>query len=179
MTSKTNFLEFSRPFVEAAKKVFETMVFTKLEALKPSIKENNNSLGDISAILGLLGQIKNGNGDKPVEYKAMLVMSFPYETYIKIASAMLMETYAEYNDEISDVGGEICNMVMGNAKRSLSEMGYSCNKAIPSIIVGENHVIKYPSETTTVVIPINSAHGKMYMEICYKELHASEVDDEN
>ena len=37
---------------------------------------------------------------------------------------MLMEEFNEYSQEIEDVGGEISNMVLGNAKPYLSKMGY-------------------------------------------------------
>ena len=167
MSKENNFIEFSKPFVDAAKNVFETMVFTKLEPQKPMIKKDNVSKGDVSAVLGLSGEKTEGDESKP--YKAMLVISWPYDTYFKVASAMLMDTFTEYNDEISDVGGEICNMIMGNAKRDLGGMGYTSNMAIPSMIEGKSHNIKYPTGTTVIVIPINSAHGEMFIEICYTE----------
>lgn len=165
--SNANFLEFSKPFIDAAKNVFETMVFTKLEPGKPQVKKGNISKGDVSAVLGLSGTVTKDGMEKT--YRAMLVISFPYETYIKVASAMLMENYTEFNEEIRDVGGEICNMVMGNAKRDLSGIGYTTNMAIPSIIEGQGHTIKYPENTTVVVIPMNSAHGEMFLELCYAE----------
>lgn len=165
--TNTNFLDFSKPFIDAAKNVFETMVFTKLEPGKPQIKKGNLSRGDVSAVLGLSGTLNRGTGEKT--YRAMLVISFPYSTYLKVASAMLMDNFTEFNEEIRDVGGEICNMIMGNAKRDLSGLGYTTNMAIPSIIEGPNHSIKYPENTTVVLIPINSAHGEMYLELCYAE----------
>lgn len=167
MSKEQNFIEFSKPFIEAAKNVFETMVFTKLDPQKPMIKKDNVSKGDVSAVLGLSGEMtKEGT---PVPYKAMLVISWPYETYFKVASAMLMDTFTEFNEEIADVGGEICNMIMGNAKRELNGMGYTSNMAIPSMIEGAGHNIKYPNGTTVILIPINSAHGEMFIEICYTE----------
>lgn len=165
--SNANFLEFSRPFIEAAKNVFETMVFTKLEPSKPQIKSGNLSKGDISAVLGLNGSLEK-NGETKI-YRAMLVISWPYETYFKVAGAMLMEEYHEFTDEIQDVGGEICNMIMGNAKRELAGLGYTSNMAIPSMIEGENHTIKYPNGTIVILIPIKSAHGSMFIELCYAE----------
>lgn len=168
MPVTNSFIEFSRPFIEAAKSVFETMVFSKLEPQRPIIKENNISRGDVSAILGTTGEVTKENGTK-VSYKGMIVISWPEDTYIKIASAMLMETYTELTDEISDVGGEICNMIMGNAKRDLSTMGYTTNMAIPSMVQGKAHTLKYPTGTTVILIPINSAHGTFFMELCYKE----------
>lgn len=168
MSKENNFIEFAKPFIEAAKNVFETMIFTKLDPQKPMIKKDSVSKGDISAVLGLSGEMTK-NSDDPKPYRAMLVISWPYDTYFKVASAMLMDTFTEYNDEISDVGGEICNMIMGNAKRDLGGMGYTSNMAIPSMIEGANHNIKYPSGTTVILIPIKSAHGEMYIEICYSE----------
>lgn len=165
--SNANFLEFSKPFISAAKNVFETMVFTKLEPSKPKVKSDNVSKGDVSAVLGLNGKLTKNGEEK--NYRAMLVMSFPYETYIKIAGAMLMEEYTEFNEDIRDVGGEICNMIMGNAKRELNTLGYDCNMAIPSIIEGKGHTIKYPNSTTVILIPINSAHGELFIELCYAE----------
>lgn len=167
MAGESRFIEFSKPFIDAAKNVFETMVFTKLEPTKPIIKNDNLSKGDITAVLGLSGEVEK-NGTK-VPYKAMLVFSWPYDTYFKIASAMLSETYTSYSPEIHDVGGEIANMVMGNAKRDLRTMGYSSNMAIPSMIEGKDHTIKYPTGTTVILIPMMSAHGQMYMELCYTE----------
>lgn len=167
MTLTNNFIEFSKPFIEASKNVFETMIFSKLETKKPFVKEGTTSKGDVSAILGVTGVLTKDGKETP--YKGMLVLSWPYETYFKVASAMLMETHTKYSNDISDVGGEISNMVMGNAKRTLSEMGYSSNMAIPSIIEGPQHNLNYPNGTTIILIPISSAHGPFYMEICYKE----------
>lgn len=167
MSNQQSFIDFSRPFIDAGKNVFETMVFTKLEAGKPEIKKDYRSRGDISAVLGLTGNLQKNGTSK--EYKAMLVLSWPYTTYYKIASAMLMETFTEYSNEIADVGAEIANMIMGNAKRELATMGYSTNMAIPSIIEGAGHSIKYPPNTTIVMIPLNSAHGPFFIEICYTE----------
>ncbi len=165
--SNANFLEFSKPFIEAAKNVFETMVFTKLEPGKPVVKKDSTSKGDVSAVLGLNGVVNKDGNEK--NYRAMLVMSFPYDTYLKVAGAMLMEEYTEFNEEIRDVGGEITNMIMGNAKRELGAMGYTSNMAIPSIIEGPEHTIKYPDATAVILIPIKCAHGEMFIELCYAE----------
>jgi chemotaxis protein CheX len=167
MSSDAHFIEFSKPFMDAVKNVFTTMVFTSLEPQKPIIKSDSLSLGDVSAILGLNGEIKKG--DTCFQYKAMLVISFPYESYFKIASAMMGETYTTYHSDIKDVGGEIVNMVMGNAKSTLAKMGYTSNMAIPSTIEGKGHSINYATGTNIVLIPFNSLHGPIFMELCYSE----------
>ena len=98
--ANSNFLEFSKPFIEAAKNVFETMVFTKLEPGKPQVKKGSMSKGDVSAVLGLSGTLTQNGKER--SYRAMLVLSFPYDCYIKLASAMLMEEYTEFNEDIRD-----------------------------------------------------------------------------
>jgi chemotaxis protein CheX len=167
MNNDSHFLEFTKPFVDAVKNVFETMVYTKLETLNPIIKTDAVLRGDISAIIGLNGDIdKEGCGG---HYKAMLVISFPYDTYFKVASAMLGETYTSYVPDIKDLGGEIVNMVMGNAKRDLKVLGYSSNMAIPSMFEGKAHTINYPTGTRMFLIPFDSVHGQLFMELCYSE----------
>jgi chemotaxis protein CheX len=167
MTADSHFSEFSKPFIEAAMHVFETMVFAKLEIQKPIIKKDPFSRGDISAVLGLTGEReKNGINS---HYRAMLVISFPYETFYKVASAMLGEKYTSYVPEIHDLGGEIVNMIMGNAKRDLKSMGYTSNMAVPSIIEGKDHSIKYPAGIHVILIPFTSIHGPIFMEVCFTE----------
>lgn len=168
MSVDTHFIEFSKPFIDAAKNVFETMVFAPIEPQKPMIKNDSVSRGDITAVLGLSGEIEK-NGTRG-QYKAMLVISFPYEAYFKIASAMLGETYTSYVPDIHDLGGEIVNMIVGNAKRDLNTMGYTSNMAIPSMIEGSSHSIKYPAGTHVILIPFKSVHGPLFMEICYAEV---------
>lgn len=165
MATDSNFIDFSRPFVDACKNIFTTMVGCELEVQKPQIKSDNASRGDITAVIGLSGELEKSG--KKIPYKAMLVIAFPYDTYFKVASAMLSETYTTYHPDIHDLGGEIVNMIMGNAKRDLKNLGYTSNMAIPSLIEGSGHSIKYPSGSTVVLIPFLSAHGPLFMELCY------------
>ncbi|MBF0205559.1 MAG: chemotaxis protein CheX [Oligoflexia bacterium] len=160
------FIEFSKPFIQAAKIIFETMIFTKIEAGKPQIKKDVLTRGDVSSIIGITG--KHNTDNKSDSVRGMMVLSWPAATYVKIANAMLMESFTEYNEAIADVGAEISNMVLGNAKRDLNPLGYFLDMAIPSTIVGKNHSISYPSDATVVIIPIVCAHGEFYMELCYK-----------
>jgi chemotaxis protein CheX len=159
------FLEFSKPFIDGAKKVFETMVFTSLNPSRPTLKDDPVSKGDVSAVMGITGELTRDN--VTADFKGMLVLSWPYDSYIKTASAMLMETYTEFSDEIADVGAEISNMIMGNAKKVLNPLGYSINMAIPSTVSGAGHSLKYPAGTVVVLIPMKCAHGEFFMELCY------------
>lgn len=135
------FLEFSRPFIEASKKVFETMIFTKLDCGKPSLKESVTCYGDVTVLMGLNGKVKIDSVEMP--FRGMLVLSFPMTTYLKIASAMLMTEYKEFGPDINDVGAEITNIITGNAKRTLRTMGYLIDMCIPSTVHGKDYAISY------------------------------------
>jgi chemotaxis protein CheX len=163
----SRFLSFSKPFIIGAKSVFETMIFTEISPQKPYLKKDMVSKGDVSCVMGLSGTVESDGEVK--KFKGMMVISFPMETYVKVANAMLMEEFEDYNDEIADVGAEISNIVTGNAKRSLKEIGYSIEMSIPSTINGTNHQIKYPPKTNIIVIPISSVHGDFYLELCYQD----------
>lgn len=167
MSGESHFIEFSKPFIDGVRNVFETMVATKIENLKPSLKVNNLTQGDISAVLGMSGEVMRNNVLKC--YQAVLVVSFPFDTYFKIAGAMLCETYTKMCPEIQDLGAEIINMIVGNAKRDLKVAGYTSNMAIPSLIEGRLHTIKYPPTTRVIIIPFGSVHGEFYLEIGYFE----------
>jgi len=162
------FVEFSKPFVNALKETFKVMMQTELSAHSPKVKQSATTNGEITATIGMNGKVTS-NGEKK-DFKGQIGVSFPMDVYLKTASAMLMEEYNEYNDEIADTGGEIINIVMGNSKQSLFEMGYEIEMASPSTIKGKDIEIKYPKGTTTIEISIESQLGMFFLEICYLEV---------
>jgi chemotaxis protein CheX len=161
------FISFAKPFISATRNVFETMANSKINPGAPQIKKEKKSWGDYSATLGLTGVITTDGVKK--EFRGMLVISFPEQTYLKIASAILMEEHLSYNDDIADVGGEIVNIIVGNAKRDLNELGLVTEMAVPTMISGPEHIINYPKAAQIVLIPMDSDHGKFFMEICYSD----------
>ena len=167
MNSKTNFVEFSKPFVKATVNVFETMFSAKLQNEKPTIKIDKFLLGDITSILGVNGEVKKET--PAIFYKGMVVLSFPFQTYYKMASKLFGKTYDSYSPDIHDLCAEIVNMVVGNSKGELSELGYGFGMSLPSIISGKGHSISYPVGTSVVLITFQSEFGDFYMEVSYVE----------
>lgn len=167
MTGTNNFIQFSRPFIEALKETFALMAQTQINPHSPKIKETAVAKGDISALIGMNGKIETEDGEK--DFKGLLVISWPEEVYVKFASRMLFEEYAEYCDEISDSGAEIVNIVMGNAKNGLTPLGFKIDMASPSTIKGKDHEVKYPPNTTVIAITISSDIGDFTLELCYQE----------
>ncbi|CAM9848139.1 unnamed protein product [Chrysoparadoxa australica] len=164
------YLEFCKPFIDAIKEVYSTMMGTELNPQKPGLKEGKKSYGDYSSIMGINGTYTGGTSDK--KFKGSLVLSWPEEVYIKSASAMLMEDYTEFNDEIADVGMEICNITMGNAKKVLCEIGYMIEMSIPTSVHGKNHEIKAQDKVVTISTPLESEFGTFYIELSYEDYDA-------
>lgn len=168
MPNNKNFVQFSKPFVDALKETFSLMVQTDLNAHSPQIKNSVIAKGDISALIGMNGKVDKDGEEKG--FKGLLVISWPEDVYIKFASRMLYEDFDGYCDEISDSGAEIVNIVMGNAKGQLNPLGYKIEMASPSTVKGTNHEIKYPPNTTVIEITLSSDIGDFTLELCYQEI---------
>lgn len=162
-----NFIEFSKPFIDALKETFSLMMQTELTPRSPRMKDNSLTKGEFTSIIGMNGKL-NQNGDTK-DFKGLIGLSFDLEVYLKVASAMLMEAYTEYNEEISDTGAEIVNIIMGNAKKALAPKGYEIGMATPSTIRGKDVEIRYPKSTTVIETTIDSELGSFVLEICYQE----------
>ena len=162
-----NFLQFSKPFLDALKETFTMMVQCNLTTHSPSVKSSTTAKGDITALIGMNGLLETNGEDKP--FKGLMAISWPEEVYIKMASKMLMEEYTEFNSEIADSGAEIVNIVMGNAKAQLANQGFKIEMATPSTVKGKDHELKYPTNTTVIEITCSSECGDFVLEICYQE----------
>jgi len=161
------FVKFSKPFIDALKETFEMMVQTKVEPRSPKIKSSSVANGDITALIGMNGTVERDGEEKLV--KGLMAISWPEELYVKLAGRMLFEEYPEYCDEISDSGAEIVNIIMGNAKKGLTPLGYKIEMATPSTVKGKNHELKYPNGTTVVEIEVGTDIGSFSLELCYQE----------
>lgn len=164
------YLDFCKPFIDAVKEVYGTMMGTEVKPGKPSIKEGKVSHGDISSIMGINGTYTGTSGNK--KFKGSLVLSWPEPIYVKSAGAMLMEEFEEFTDEISDVGMEICNITMGNAKKVLAEQGYNIEMSIPTSVRGKNHEIKAQEGIVTIGTPLECDFGTFYIELSYEDYDA-------
>ncbi len=80
--------------------------------------------------MNITGELKGS----PV--KGVFAVSWPESTYIKLASAMLMEDYTEICEENVDAGCELVNIIYGNCKPDLVENVYKVDMSIPMLARG-------------------------------------------
>ena len=92
------------------------------------------------------------------------------ETYHDdIAKRMLGEDVSEVDETITDMVGEITNMVTGGAKNLLLEQGYDFDLATPVVVAGKDHVVKHKSSGAKVIMPFTTDAGQFFVEICFEE----------
>ncbi len=145
------------PFINATLNVLETMAFITVTPGKPYVKKDNLAVGDVTGILGLTG-IANGT----------IAVTFEKKCILTIVSNMFGEAMETLNDEISDAVGELTNMISGQARRELEQMGKVFKAAIPSVVTGKNHSIRHYSEGPKIAIPFNTDGGNFTIEVCFE-----------
>ena len=150
-------VEFINPFLSSLMNVLETMAMTKLKPGKPSIKKEQVSKGDVSGIIGMAGP----------QTKGSLSVTFDEALALTIMERMLGERPESVNEEVTDMVGEITNMVTGGAKVTLGDKGYDFDMATPIIVSGKNHTINHKCEGSTLIIPFSSDSGTAYIEVSF------------
>lgn len=166
--NNNQFLNFSKPFLSALVETFKLMVQTEVKPHTPKIKKGNDAFGDVTALISMNGVVEVEGDEK--KFNGFLALSFPEELYVKMASRMLMEEYTAFCEDISDTGAEIANIIMGNAKAGLYELGYKLEMATPSTIRGSKHELHYPSSSITIAITVSSDLGDFALELCAEEV---------
>jgi len=146
--------EYINPFLSSLLNVMSTMAQMELTPGKPMLKKGDIAMGDVSGLIGMVSEKAKGS------------LSITYDVSLALATmqGMLGESPSEINEEITDLVGEVTNMVAGGAKRMLSEVGIEFDMATPIVVSGENHTIHHKAKSAVVVIPLSSPKGKAYIE---------------
>lgn len=149
--------EFINPFIQSLLNVLKTMAQMELQVGKPQKKTDSMARGDVSGLIGMVG------GD----IKGSMSITFEAGLALDIMQAMLGERPECLNDEVSDMVGEITNMVAGGAKMQLAEKGYDIGMATPMVVSGKNHTINHKVSGHKMIMPFKGTGGKAYIEICF------------
>ncbi len=149
--------EFINPFLESLLHVLKTMASTTLKPGKPTLKQTSTAQGDVSGLIGMVGPSTKGS----------LSITFEESLALKIMMRMLGEAPDSIDDEVTDMVGEITNMVTGSAKNILGGKGYEFDMATPVVVSGTNHSISHLTNGTKIMIPFTSEDGNAVIEICF------------
>lgn len=150
-------VQYINPFVTATLHVLKTMAHTEVKAGKPFLKKEKVARGDVSGLIGLTG-----------EMSGTISVSFTEPCILAIVGRMFGENVTAMNDEIGDAVGEIANMISGQARQKLEEMGRPLHAAIPSVIMGKGHQITHITSHPVIAIPFETDDGGFTIEVCFE-----------
>ncbi|CAM4073801.1 chemotaxis protein CheX [Pseudoalteromonas byunsanensis] len=153
-------VEFINPFLSSLINVLATMAQTELTPGKPKIKKDEIAQGDISGLIGMVGP----------QTKGSFSITFDESLALTIMERMLGERPDAINEEVTDMVGEITNMVTGGAKNLLGEKGYEFEMATPIVVSGKNHTITHKCEGAKIIMPFTSPDGDANIEVSFDTL---------
>ncbi len=148
---------FINPFLSATVKTFTVQTNTPVKPLKPFLKKE---LVPGIAIAGVLTLISNASSGS-------VVLCFSESVFLKIYENMFAEKISAINAEVQDAAGELLNIIYGQAKLELNNLGHQFQPALPTVMVADQLKIRQ-SGSPTVVVPFETAHGNFHLEIEFK-----------
>lgn len=147
------------PVLETMVNVLSTMANVKPSMGKPTLKNNEMSLGEVTGMMSMVSP----------KVRASLAITFTRRAILDLVKRMLGEEHTEVDDTARDMAGEMTNMVVGGAKNLYAAQGYDFDMSSPSILVGKNHTVHHAYPGKTIVMPFTSESGEFYVEICFEE----------
>ena len=149
-------VEIAKPFIKATQAVLSIMAKMDPKPGKPYVKTDYRAKGDVSAVMGLTGD-KNGS----------FSITFPKRVAVAMVKNMLGDDVQDIIADAKDAVGEITNMICGQARVGLTQLGISLSAGTPSIIFGDNHVITHMNKSPVIAVPFTTADGEFTLEFCF------------
>ena len=153
----TSDADLAKPFVQATKHVLSTMAMLDPTPGKPFVKKTTLASGDVSAIVGLTGD-KTGS----------ISISFTKKCAVAIVKNMLGDDIQDIMQDAKDAVGEITNMISGQARAGLAQMGLAMQASTPTIIFGDNHTVSHITSGPVIAIPFTTPNGDFTVEFCFQ-----------
>ena len=117
-----------------------------------SLNPNFQPAHEISGIIGLSGKTSG-----------TVVVSVDRNVAISATETMLGTRPESVDTDVIDAIGEITNMIAGKAKSGLEHLAMTL--ALPTVITGKNHVIRFGSGAQTICVPYSCKWGDLSVEV--------------
>jgi chemotaxis protein CheX len=145
--------DYINPFISSLIATFETMVGCPLTRGTLYLRCDQTKLHDVSGVIGLSGLAQG-----------TVVLSLEKHVAQQAAAALLMcDANALSENDLVDAVGELTNMVSGAAKAKLAE--YDLSISLPSVVMGEGHLIRFPSDVAPICVPFTCTWGALKIEV--------------
>lgn len=152
-------VEFINPFLASIANVLATMATLPVTRERAQVARSATPPADVTGVVNM----------QSVRTRGTLAVSFPKAVILDIARRMLGEEFEFIDETITDLVGEITNMVCGQAKQVLGEKGFDFDMARPTVVVGKAD-IEIIAALPAVVVPFSCESGEFYVEMCFTDL---------
>lgn len=150
-------------FVQATKKVFETMLGLEVTFGDPVPSKLPHLANEVSAIIRMTGGV---NG--------IVVLSLPVASAEKIVSSFVGSSVDRKSDDFADALGELLNMISGSAKVNFAEKQVCLSR--PSVVIGEGNTVQQLSGSVCVLIPCRSSYGDFAIDVSLQNVAVSQTN---
>lgn len=145
-----------KAFSDATVRVLSTMAFVQARAGAPqAITADTFDQADVSGVIGVTGDIEG-----------TMSISFSADSITYIVGSMFGETIDEVGPDVVDAVGELTNIICGDARRVLGDLGLKLEAAIPMVVQGVMHSVAHVARGERVVVPFQTDKGPFSVEVC-------------
>jgi chemotaxis protein CheX len=148
-------VQFINPFLSASINLFKNYLGLALESGKPFVRKDPEQLEEVSAVIGLAGEVTGA-----------VVLNFSRETAIQIVSKFAGQKYQALGGEVLDGVGELVNIIAGNAKKDLAASKIEIS--LPGVVTGNSYEIHWPENVPVVAVPFKSDAGEFSLNVSIK-----------
>ncbi len=135
--------------------IFTTMVGVKINPGVPVLKQGNAAAGAVTGLIGMKADTASGS----------IALSFTLPTIRVISLNLMGHELTSIDKDAADLTGELTNMLVGGAKRILSEKGHDFDMQTPQLLQGDGHEIVHHCSGQTVLLPIGIGEDEFYIEL--------------
>ena len=143
------------PILTTMVNVMTTMAQIEPSMGKPTLKNDDTALGEVTGIMSMKSPQMNGS----------FAITFTASAIFDIVKRMLGEDITEINDMAKDLAGEMTNMVVGGAKNIYVDQGYEFNMSTPNILAGKDHKVEHNCNGKTIVLPFEIDGRELFVEM--------------
>jgi len=149
------FAQQSAQVNNAVRKIFKSMFAMEIEARNSPVSNDLASDGVVVAVISLVGDL---------EWSVWLGMPRPVATGAT-SEFIGEEVPFEEVEEIADAVGEMANMIAGEVKANLSNLGFKTHVSLPNVICGESLAILPKNGHPSVRTRFGSKWGDFWIEV--------------
>lgn len=150
-------LEYINPFVEASCQIMEEVLGKEVEKEELFLKETTVPIMGVAVLIGLTGSVRG-----------RVLIDMTMETALKIAGAMNMDAFSEFDEMAKATITELANMIGGRAITELHNEGFNFEVSPPTIFTGSDMKVSSPN-LEAFIVPINTDFGKLEINVAVKE----------